>query len=941
MEKYLEMKKKTGNQYWAQRILTQTGYLLKIMEAEERPVPRVLSETEDWLYEKFMEEGTISKSCALEAEERLKSLADDAKRYHIIFAGHAHIDMNWMWGYQETVNLTIDTFQTMLNLMEEYPEFTFSQSQASVYEIIEKYCPSMLPEIRTRVQEGRWEVTASTWVEPDKNMSGTESQVRHILYTKQYLSRLLGIDSDSLELDFEPDTFGHSTCIPEILSHGGIKYYYHCRGFEDYILYRWRAPSGKEVLVNREYAWYLGPVEYDRVLYLPEYSKKSHCDTSLYVYGVGDHGGGPTRRDIEKILDMKKWPLMPEIRFGTMHEFFHEVEKDKDKFPLVEHELNFVLTGCYTTQSRIKMANRTGEDRLYDSEMLSAVGESVDKKYHLSERMDQAWKKVLFNQFHDILPGSGVIETREYAMGQFQESMSFAGANANRAMKAMGDHIDTTFWGGMEDTDSRSEGAGVGYGTGITTGQWGNAGSSEFGFTHTHRGSGDTRIYTIFNTTQYERQETTVITLWDWEYREEEITLLDEQNRELPVQILEHGTHYWQHQYIKLIFMAKVPAFGYSTYCIKRKPLQTEILPLVPDPRVHRMADGEIILENEKIRSIFDSETMKIISLKDKESGEELLKEPSGYFRFVEEDDVNQMTAWIVGGYTKVTDLNAAVPVRILERQLEGIRKWIIYEMRFLRSSIQAKIILDEGSSMLRFEITVDWQEIGKQGEKIPQLQFYAPVGYEVKDYFYDIPAGSLKRKAMGHDVPAIYFAAAVPENKEKDKNVLWLTSNCKYGYRGDGQALTLNLLRGAYDPDPYPDLGVHMMNLGLGIEKECTWEILIREGFLFSHPLYPYSNTIHHGDASLSHSFLKVEGKVKAAAWKCGEDKNSWVLRLYHCSDQPEKVTVTADKKIQKAEITDILERPQEEICVREESGNQIEIIIPQCSIRTIRLTF
>ncbi|NCB92241.1 MAG: alpha-mannosidase [Clostridia bacterium] len=941
MEKYLEMKKKAYTHYWAQRILTQMGYLLKVMEAEERPVPSILEETENWLYEKYMCEGTISQMSAKEAEERLAGLKEDAAKYSMICAGHAHIDMNWMWGYQETVNLTIDTFQTMLNLMDEYPEFTFSQSQASVYEIIEKYCPSMLPKIRERVREGRWEVTASTWVEPDKNMTGTESMARHILYTKNYLSNLLGISQDSLELDFEPDTFGHSANVPEILSQGGIKYHYHCRGYEDHTLYRWRAPSGAEVLVNRESGWYLGPVEYGKVLYIPKYSKESHFDRLLYVYGVGDHGGGPTRRDIEKIMDMKTWPLMPKIRFGTIHEFFHEAEAEKEKFPVVDHELNFVLTGCYTTQARIKLANRTGEDQLYDSEMLSAVGEYANKGYDLTKRLDEAWKKVLFNQFHDILPGSGVRETREYAMGQFQEAMSYCGANANRGMKAVGDRIDTTLWGGTPDMDSCSEGAGVGYGTGITTGQWGNAGTSAFGFTNTHRGSGDTRIYTLFNTTQYDRNELAEITLWDWEYQEEEITVLDDQKKKVPVQILEHGTHYWQHKYIKLLILAEVPAFGYANYCVKRERLSREILKPYTDPRVHRMQDGKITLENDKVSGTFDTETMKLVSLADKMTGEELLSEPSGYFRLIREDDVNDMTAWIVGGYMQIIDLNESVPVRIVEKQLTGLQKWLTYEMKFERSSLRTKVMLDEGSSVFRYEVSVDWQETGSRSESIPQLQFYVPVGYQTADYVYDIPAGSQVRPELGHDVPGIYYGAAVPMG---GGSMICLTSNCKYGYRGGKQSLTLDLLRGAYDPDPYPDLGIHMMNIGLGVEKNK--DNLIKTGFLFSHPLYPYSNTIHTGDMPLKKSFMEISGTAKVSAWKCAEDgSDAWIIRLYQWGDAPEKIAIKTERKIEKAELTDIMENT--EVMQGEETGislvedTKTVLSLPPHSIRTIKLTF
>jgi alpha-mannosidase len=161
--------------------------------------------------------------------------------------------MNWMWRFDETVAATLDTFRTMLNLMEEYPEFKFSQSQASVYKIVEEFDPDMLEEIKKRIKEGRWEVTASTWVESDKNMPNGESLVRHILYTKRYLSELLGVDPGTLNIDFEPDTFGHNLNVPEILARGGVKYYYHCRGYDGHDIYRWKSPSGSSVIMNAVY----------------------------------------------------------------------------------------------------------------------------------------------------------------------------------------------------------------------------------------------------------------------------------------------------------------------------------------------------------------------------------------------------------------------------------------------------------------------------------------------------------------------------------------------------------------------------------------------------------------------------------------------------------------------------------------------------------------
>lgn len=157
--------------------------------------------------------------------------------------------------------------------MEEYPGFTFSQSQASVYRIVEEYAPELLKEIRARVKEGRWEVTASTWVENDKNMPAGEAMARHLLYTKRYLSELLDISMDSLNLDFEPDTFGHSRNMPEILQKGGVSRYYHCRGYDGEFLYRFKGISDAEVLAYREPYWYNAAICYDMCCILPEFCR--------------------------------------------------------------------------------------------------------------------------------------------------------------------------------------------------------------------------------------------------------------------------------------------------------------------------------------------------------------------------------------------------------------------------------------------------------------------------------------------------------------------------------------------------------------------------------------------------------------------------------------------------------------------------------------------
>ena len=363
------------------RILAELNFALQLSKRNggkfDGEIDRALS-----MLENAMEaDGVLTRSVCAAAEEKLMPLAEASKEYEVIYVSHAHIDMNWMWPWHETVAVTLETFRTMLKLLEEYPQFTFSQSQASVYRIVEEFEPEMLEKIKKYVHEGRWEVTASTWVEADKNMPNLESMAHHLLMTKEYLSRLLDIDPATLNLDYEPDTFGHSENVPEILQKGGVKYMYHCRGYEGHAIYNWQAPSGASVLTVRDHTWYLAHVSPHFALHVPEYCREYGITEYLRVYGVGDHGGGPTRQDLSFILEMQKWPVFPEMVFSTYKAFYDYLYEHKAQFPVVRQELNPVFTGCYTTQSRIKMANRLGEAIVGEAQALSAAAlELTDRK---------------------------------------------------------------------------------------------------------------------------------------------------------------------------------------------------------------------------------------------------------------------------------------------------------------------------------------------------------------------------------------------------------------------------------------------------------------------------------------------------------------------------------------------------------------------------------
>ena len=184
---FIEASLITGPSKWNNRILSEIEFAIALSDSLDHKYDNVIDEALTFLENEIAENGVLTNSACEKAENILLPLSKDAKEYKLILAGHAHIDMNWMWSWHETVAATLATFRTMLRIMDEYPDFCFSQSQGAVYKIVEDYEPEMMDKIKARIAEGRWEVTASAWVETDKNMPSTESLIKHIKYTKNYL----------------------------------------------------------------------------------------------------------------------------------------------------------------------------------------------------------------------------------------------------------------------------------------------------------------------------------------------------------------------------------------------------------------------------------------------------------------------------------------------------------------------------------------------------------------------------------------------------------------------------------------------------------------------------------------------------------------------------------------------------------------------------------
>lgn len=914
-----------GASYWADRILAELTYAAKLSSVQQGRFDPLIEGTLDHLAEGIARDGVITDEAAQRAEEELLHLGEAAKSLTLLCVAHAHIDMNWMWGFHETAAVTIDTFRTMLDLMEEYPGFTFAQSQASVYRIVEQYAPWLLEGIRQRVREGRWEVTASTWTEPDKNMPSGESLSRHILNTKRYLCGLLPVSPDALNIDFEPDTFGHSANVPEICAAGGVKYYYHCRGNRDHCIYRWQSPSGAELLVYREPDWYNSEIHPRMAEIVPEFCQRYDVDCLLKVYGVGDHGGGPTRRDLERLQDMAAWPVMPQIRFGTFGEFFSRIDRPNPAYPVLQGEQNYIFMGCYTSQSRIKMANRIAEDRLYDAEALGAAAHVLGG-LDLSASFTEAWEPVLFNHFHDILPGSGIIDTREYALGGFQRSMAAANANAGYAMGQIAGRIDTSALAAQPDKLSIAEGGGVGFAFDE---------ASAFRFTNTSRASGRERIFTLFNTTAVARAEPVKVTIWDWPGDTARMTARAADGQPAAVQVLASGEQYWGHHYTDVVIDAQLPPMGYATYVIGEAPaVNTPFSPFAAD-RTDQTSDAPIVLENQRIRAQFDRGTMKCVSLVEKDTGRELIDAPSCFFRLLQERTQAGSSAWTVGPVTQSLDINQAESVRVERVELGALVQSVAYRVRFSASSLKVVVSLAAHAPVLTFQVEADFHELGTE-TITPQLSFAAPFGYRAASFVNDIPMGVVERAALPHDVPCRSFSLA---RAGEGGLSLMLMSDSKYGYRNSPGQLDLALIRGTSAPDPYPEEGVHHFRVGVAAVAEPTREACAALSAAFAHPCPAVNVQPHPGDLPARASLCRVEGAdLCVSAIKTAEDGRGIILRLYNAGNDATVGQVSFYQRPQAAWRCDTNERDGEALAVE---GGAVTLTVAPQGIAAIRLVW
>lgn len=545
------------------------------------------------------------KSILMEVEkarERLKVLSKYAKEFKVHLIAHSHIDMNWLWPWENTVKVIERDFSTMMSLMDKYPDFHFSQSQAVTYKVIEDKRPDLFKRIKEKVHFGNWDITASMWVEADLNMIGTETLVRQILYSKRYIKEKFDFEP---QVGWEPDTFGHIWTLPQILKKAGVNYYCFCRCGRGYPLFWWEGLDGTRILA-------FNPLRYNNVI-TPKnivdtartFNDKCGLKTSMFVYGVGNHGGGATVEDIRAAIKIREKPTMPDVIFSSTHEFFNQVSRINPKLPLVRDELNFTFDGCYTTHADIKRYNRLCERYLVDAEKFAALSENYPK-----DEFREAWEKTLFNQFHDILDGSAIHETYSYSNRLAEETLETAKAVLEKSIRKIAERINFS----QKDL-----------------------------------------AIVVFNTLAWDRRDV-VTTRVPKESIPSNPRIVDSHGIRCPVEV--EGD--------KLIFIAEVPSLGYSTYYLVEG--EKEAFSSI-DNRQMTLENEFFRVEMEDnsgaIWSIYDKKADRFVmrALRHDATRPEL----SGLLQVLYEVP-HDMSAWIIGPTTRTENLLTGVEVESIKK---------------------------------------------------------------------------------------------------------------------------------------------------------------------------------------------------------------------------------------------------------------------------------
>ena len=865
------------------------------------------------------------------AQEMLEPLRPVLAQVHFNLTGNSHIDAAWLWPWTETVDVVKRTFTTALQLMDEYPTYTYTQSAAQYTAWMAEKYPQLNEQIRQRVKEGRWEIVGGMWVEPDLNLPDGETEVRELLIGQRYFQSTYGVTA---RIGWNPDSFGYNWQLPQIYKRSGLDYFVtqkmHWNDANQLPLrvFWWQSPDGSKVLTYfpTDYAHTdLDPVRLSRD-FIESAERNPGLTDMMDVYGVGDHGGGPTRA----ILDQGEHYIaattapenqsaadlaMPTMRFGTAQHYFDIVQPklnpdspvwDYDKIqngykldpsprgevsiPTWKDELYLEYhRGIFTTQAKHKANMRRSEVATIDAEKLASLAWLNGRPYPNAAFTD-SWKKITFNTFHDLAAGSGIGVIYKDAQADYDVVFNSDRDITEDSLRSLDAGIDT-------------------------------------------RAEGNTPIV-LFNPLAWRRTETVEVHV-QLPVKAKSVRLIDAHNRALLTQVIDSDPK--TNTFTLLARVVDVPSLGY------------QVLHALPGNGEERAEHNSVLrasqegsvfrLENDKLSVMIDRKTGCISSLIGVETHTEYLAPNScGNQLQAFVDKPKNYDAWNIdpGTLDHFTPIENVDSIKLVDHG--PLRATVRITRTWQASKFVQEVSLDAGADTVDIRNHVDWHETHVL------LKAAFPLSATAAKATFEIPYGTIERTTERNnswqkaqfEVPAMRWADL--GNADHGFSLL---NDSKYGYDAAGNTLRLSLLRSPTWPDPNADRGMQEFRYAL-YPHPGSWKDAdtMHHGYELNYPISALQVAAHTGDLPPEHSWISVENpNVTLTAVKKAEDSNALVFRLVEWAGRPSEVKLHVPAGATGALETNLMEKPEGKQLQLQ--GNTITAPITPFEILTIEATY
>ncbi len=797
-------------------------------------------------------------------------MANGKNKPTVHMIGNAHIDPVWLWRLDEGRKEVWDTCRSALDRMNETPEFIFTRSSASSYLWIEEDDPEMFAEIEKRVAEGRWDIVNGWWEQPDCNVPGGESYVRQAMYAKEYFHDKFGVET---AVGYNVDTFGHNGNLPQILAKTGFDCYVFFRPeqreFAEYDsnsndlpqIFWWESPDGSRVLACRPPHYYAFGADSSELVARIEETVDQVADGVSHVmcfYGVGNHGGGPTKENFKGIAEYNEKADAAEAIYSRCSDFFDAVRAEKTDFPVITDDLQHHAVGCYSVVSAVKEFNRRCEQALMSAERFAAVADTLYGCGYPSVELRDAWRDVLFNQFHDVLAGTSIANAYEDVYNMYGKALEVADTAEKIALRTIARNVDTR---------------------------------------------GENLAAVVFNPSTWQRKDVVTVTA-EVAVVPNLVVLTDEEGNELHAQIVgkEEGGDRGR---VSIMFVADVPALGYRVYRLKLDHMVDNYDTVI---QPSSLICGPASLSNEFLTVEVDPVSGAVSSLRTT-GGPELLA-GQGSMVAVMKDPSDTWSHHVCSYREEIGRFYANGDVRLVEQG--PVRGTIEAKSRYGQSTLVQRISVYPGIDRVDVEADIDFQE------RHTAVKLTVPTSASDAAATYEIPYSYQERKANGHEDPGQKWIDVTGTLDGKRAGIT-LVNDGKYGFDTLDGEMRMTVLRTAIygfhatrqltpkEKYHYVDLGKSRFGYSL-VPHDDDWRKTIapRKGEEFNTAMVGMVEPYHGGSLPKEGVGLVEIGpeNVVGTVVKRSQDGKRLIVRMYEAHGVGCQATVELPRHGMRAEV-------------------------------------